>query len=372
MSTLDQQVIEQLVGAFVDPNTGVPLSYTQSVASVTVPTSTGNASGGDPVTVAIRLSYPSVGCAEALSQQLNEHLKPALGDAQLNVEVTHRIVACNNTSVQSLDQVKNIVAIASGKGGVGKSTTAINLALALAKEGAKVGLLDADIYGPSQPLMLGVAENTRPEVKEEKYFLPIIAHGLQTMSMGYLVTEKTPMVWRGPMVSGALTQMINQTVWQDLDYLIVDMPPGTGDIQLTLSQQVPVSAAAIVTTPQDIALLDAIKGIEMFAKVNIPCLGIIENMAVYHCEECGHRAHIFGEGGGEKIAEQYSVPLLGSLPLSMAIRQGLDDGVPALAEDTESVISMEYRAIARKLAAQLAVHAYKHQRAAPRIVVSND
>ena len=275
MSHTDLTTIEQLVGSFVDPNTGVPLSYTAGVAAVELNTSAANV---DTAVISLNLNYPINGVKADIAEQLTANICREYPELSVVVNLTQVILASANSSLKAVDNVKNIVAIASGKGGVGKSTTAVNVALALAAEGARVGLLDADIYGPSQPLMLGMPEDTRPEVKEQKFFLPIMAHGLQTMSMGYLVTEKTPMVWRGPMVSGALTQMINQTVWHELDYLIVDMPPGTGDIQLTLSQQVPVSASVIVTTPQEIALLDAVKGIEMFAKVNIPCLGIIENM----------------------------------------------------------------------------------------------
>ena len=227
---------------------------------------------------------------------------------------------------RGFEQVKHIIAVASGKGGVGKSTTAVNLALALEVEGAKVGLLDADIYGPSQGMMLGVAEGRKPNIKDGKFFEPIRAHGLKAMSMSFMVGENTPMVWRGPMASGALQQILLQTLWEDLDYLIVDMPPGTGDIQLTLSQKVPVSGAAIVTTPQDIALMDAIKGIEMFAKVEIPVLGIIENMSVYQCPECGHISHLFGQGGGARVARDLGVPLLGELPLAMSIREQADGG----------------------------------------------
>lgn len=269
-----------------------------------------------------------------------------------------------------MNGVKKIIAVASGKGGVGKSTTSVNLALALQKEGAKVGLLDADIYGPSQQVMLGVAEGTRPEQQGQEYLLPVMAHGLQTMSMGYLVTEKTPMVWRGPMAGGALTQLLTQTLWQDLDYLVIDMPPGTGDIQLTLSQKVAVDGAVIVTTPQDIALLDAQKGIEMFAKVNVPVLGIVENMAVHICSECGHREHLFGDGGGERIATEYGVPLLGALPLSLGIRKNSDAGTPIVAVDPDGDVATMYREIARNVMAQLPVD--EAAQSFPEIVINND
>lgn len=250
--------------------------------------------------------------------------------------------------------VKNMIAVASGKGGVGKSTTAINLALALHQEGARVGILDADIFGPSQSMLSGVSPDTRPEVKDQKFFIPIHAHGLQIMSMGFLVTEQTPMVWRGPMASGALTQMLNQTLWDNLDYLIVDMPPGTGDIQLTLSQSCPLTAAVIITTPQDIALLDAIKGIEMFRKVNVPILGIIENMSTHVCSQCGHVEAIFGQGGGNKVAADYQVPLLGQLPLDISIRRQSDKGQPTLVADPHGNIATLYRQAALQIATGIA------------------
>ncbi|MBL4566945.1 MAG: iron-sulfur cluster carrier protein ApbC [Porticoccus sp.] len=254
------------------------------------------------------------------------------------------------TPVQDgLKRVKHIIAIASGKGGVGKSTTAVNLALALVTKGNKVGIVDADIYGPSLPMMLGVAEGTRPEVVDDKFFVPVEAYGVQSMSMGYLVTEQTPMVWRGPMASGALLQILNQTLWGELDYLVVDMPPGTGDIQLTLAQKAQLSGAVIVTTPQDIALLDARKAIEMFHKVNIPVLGVVENMAVHSCSQCGHQEHIFGEGGGQKVASEYSTEVLGTLPLSLDIREQADAGKPSVIADPEGLAAVTYSQIANKV-----------------------
>lgn len=248
-----------------------------------------------------------------------------------------------------LRDVKHIIAVASGKGGVGKSTTSVNLALALVAKGARVGVVDADIYGPSLPLMLGVPEGTRPEVIDGKLFVPVEAQGLKTMSMGYLVTEQTPMVWRGPMASGALLQILTQTDWGELDYLIVDMPPGTGDIQLTLAQQAQLAGAVIVTTPQDIALLDARKAIEMFHKVKIPVLGIVENMAVHHCSQCGHEEHIFGEGGGQKVALEYQTNVLGALPLSLAIREQTDAGTPTVVAEPQGVAAITYGKIAREI-----------------------
>jgi ATP-binding protein involved in chromosome partitioning len=273
--------------------------------------------------------------------------------------------------VPALANVKNVIAVASGKGGVGKSTTAANLALALAREGAKVGILDADIYGPSQGIMFGIPEGTRPEVKEQKWFVPLKAHGVEVMSMAFLTDENTPVVWRGPMVSGALIQLITQTAWDDLDYLVVDMPPGTGDIQLTLAQKVPVAGAVIVTTPQDLALLDAKKGVEMFRKVNIPVLGVVENMAVHICSNCGHAEHLFGEGGGEKLAAQFGVDLLASLPLSMAIRMQSDGGKPTTIADPESQIAMIYQETARNVGARIAQIGRQAQ-GMPSIEVSDD
>ena len=254
-----------------------------------------------------------------------------------------------------LDQVKYIVAVASGKGGVGKSTTAVNLALALQGAGKKVGLLDADIYGPSIAMMLGVPEGTRPKAADEKHFAPIEAHGLKTMSMAYLVTDQTPMAWRGPMAAGALQQLLGQTMWGELDILVVDMPPGTGDIQLTLAQKAQVSGAVIVSTPQDIALLDAKKGIEMFLKVKIPVLGIVENMAMHICSECGHSEAIFGAGGGANVADQYETKLLGSLPLDRSIRENGDRGLPSVVAEPEGVIAQHYGQVAQSVIAQLEV-----------------
>lgn len=276
--------------------------------------------------------------------------------------------------MSGIESVKHIVAVASGKGGVGKSTTSVNLAAALAHQGIKTGLLDADIYGPSQPLMLGLPDGTRPDVRnidDQQFFVPVEAQGLQTMSMGFLVTDKTPMVWRGPMASGALQQMLLQTDWGELDVLIIDMPPGTGDIQLTLSQKVPVAGAVIVTTPQDIALLDAIKGIEMFSKVDIPVLGIIENMAVHVCSECGNAEHLFGEGGGQEIASRYQTPLLGSLPLDLSIRENTDAGRPAVSVDASSAAAVTYLSVATQLMNSLNERGSSVQQF-PGIQISND
>ncbi len=271
-----------------------------------------------------------------------------------------------------MNEIKHIIAVASGKGGVGKSTTAVNLALALREGGGVVGLLDADIYGPSQQLMLGIPEGQQPEQQGGQFLLPIEAHGLRTMSMGYLVDERTPMVWRGPMAGGALAQMLEQTLWGELDYLVIDMPPGTGDIQLTLSQKARVAGAVIVTTPQDIALLDAQKGIEMFRKVDVPILGVVENMAVHVCSNCGHREHIFGAHGGERIAREYGVPLLASLPLSLAIREQTDSGRPTVVSDPESDAAKAYRQAAAGIREALQAQGGGVVKQFPNISISDD
>lgn len=329
---------------------------------------------GNKVTVSVHLGYPANSVSENLAHNINAVVSQLAGVEEVAVDVTWQVQAnAAANSQQAIPQVKNIIAVASGKGGVGKSTTTVNLALALAAEGARVGILDADIYGPSQPHMLGVGQR-RPDVVGEQgkqQMLPISAHGIQSISMGYLVTEETPVMWRGPMVSGALQQLLMQTRWDNLDYLLIDMPPGTGDIQITLAQKVPVTGSVIVTTPQDIALLDAKKAIEMFRKVNVPVLGVVENMAIHICSSCGHAEHIFGEGGGERIARDYQTELLGSLPLDLSIRKDADSGKPSVAVDKESAISHAYRAIARKLAANLWLHNVNAQ-AMPDIEISDD
>ena len=306
-------------------------------------------------TVLLRLTwpYPLAGIQDSLAQQIGEQLRSLDPERSFNVQIDWQVKTNAAGKGQPVAGVKNVIAVASGKGGVGKSTVAVNLALALQAEGARVGLLDADIYGPSQGSMMGVEEGTRPEVSGESSIEPIVAHGIQCMSMSFLVSDRTPMVWRGPMASGALNQLITQTHWQELDYLVVDMPPGTGDIQLTLSQQVSLSGAVIVTTPQDIALLDAQKGIEMFRQVNVPVLGIVENMSVHICSKCGNREHIFGSGGGEAIASEYGTRLLAGLPLSAEIRQQLDEGTPPVAVDPDSETSLIFRDVARAIAASL-------------------
>ena len=294
---------------------------------------------------------------------------PGVGMARVDVdwEVKSHSV---QKSLKPIDNVKNIIAVASGKGGVGKSTTAVNLALALSAEGAKVGILDADIYGPSQPRMLGITG--KPESVDGKSLEPMHSYDLQAMSIGFLIDEETPMIWRGPMVTQALEQLLNDTRWSDLDYLVIDLPPGTGDTQLTLAQKVPVSGAVIVTTPQDIALLDARKGLKMFQKVEVPVLGVVENMSIHICSKCGHEEHIFGQGGGSAMSEQYGIDLLGSLPLDIHIREETDNGKPSVVADPDSRISEIYREIARKTAAKLSLQAKDYAAKFPRIVIQNN
>jgi len=293
-------------------------------------------------------------CATTQSS-LQQHIQQSLPElARIDLDIRWRVANhLSHSKAAPMRRVSNLIAVASGKGGVGKSTTAVNLALALVAEGARVGLLDADIYGPSIPVMMGIAPDARPDTRDQKYFVPMQAHGVQLMSMGVLVTEQTPMVWRGPMASGALQQLLNQTLWDDLDYLLIDMPPGTGDIQLTLSQSAPLTAAVVVTTPQDIALLDARKGIEAFRKIHIPVLGIIENMSMHICSQCGHAEHIFGEGGGERIAQEYETPLLGSLPLDRSIREQAGSGSPTVIAEPTGKLAGYYREIALNMAARL-------------------
>ena len=346
MSAVNRATVEAVLRQYTDPYLNQNPVSAGCVRAIEI--------DGGSVSVHLELGYAAALFKNGWAQTLQMAIEGLDGVASASVQITtvirpHKAVG----QIPGLANVKNIVAVASGKGGVGKSTTAANLALALSREGARVGILDADIYGPSQGVMFGIAEGTRPKIKDQKWFVPIEAHGIEVMSMAFLTDDNTPMVWRGPMVSGALLQLVTQTAWNDLDYLVIDMPPGTGDIQLTLAQKVPVAGAVIVTTPQDLALLDAKKGVEMFRKVNIPVLGVVENMAVHICSNCGHAEHLFGEGGGEKLATQYGVELLASLPLSMLIREQADGGKPTAMAEPESQIAMVYQELARHVGARI-------------------
>ena len=360
MST--DSAVRAALGKVHDPHCDLDLISSGAVRGVGV--------DGSRVAVEIQLGYPAAGWHAALEAQVRQALEALPGVSQAVVTVTSRVHAHRvQKDLTPLPEVRNIIAVASGKGGVGKSTTAVNLALALQAEGATVGVLDADIYGPSIPKMLGLAG--RPDSPDGKSIEPKRTHGLQAMSIGRLVGEDTPMIWRGPMVTQALQQLLNDTRWQGLDYLVIDLPPGTGDIQLTLAQRVPVSGAVIVTTPQDIATLDARKALQMFAKVEVPVLGIVENMAVHVCSNCGHSEHVFGAGGGQAMASQYGVPLLGSLPLDIRIREQADSGAPTVAADPGSPLSQAYRDIARRTAARLSLQARNKAIAFPNIVMQN-
>ncbi|MGH8280029.1 MAG: iron-sulfur cluster carrier protein ApbC [Gammaproteobacteria bacterium] len=318
--------------------------------------------------VEVELGFPADGYTAELAETLRALVRAVPGVQNADVQVdTHILSHAVQHNLTPLHGVKNVIAVASGKGGVGKSTVAVNLALALKAEGANAGILDADIYGPSQPRMLGL--HGMPSTREGKRIVPMVGHGIQCMSAGFLVDEETPMVWRGPMVTQALMQLIGNTDWENLDYLVVDMPPGTGDIQLTLSQRVPVSGAVIVTTPQEIALLDARKGLKMFQKVGVGILGIVENMGTHVCSHCGYEEAIFAAGGGERMAKQYGVPFLGSLPLDITIRELADSGNPSVAADPNSKIALRYREIARRTAAQLALAGKDYAGAFPKIVI---
>ncbi len=352
---------------FVDPIRSLVLEPFDSPLSEIGTVGVGSGKDGND-RIEIEFGVPVARSAEALIAQIKQQL-PDIGS--VDIQVTSKIKShAVKRNLKPLGQIKNIIAVASAKGGVGKSTTAVNLALALASEGAIVGILDADIYGPSVPRMLGVAD-VQPKSHDGKIIQPVEGHGILCMSIGFLVDEDQPMVWRGPMVTQALRQLLNDTAWGELDYLIVDMPPGTGDIQLTLSQQVPVSGAIIVTTPQDIALLDARKGLKMFEKVEVPILGVIENMSGYLCPKCGHEADIFGAGGGELMAHADSVPFLGKMPLDIRIREEVDAGNPTLTQDPDSELSIRYRHMALKAAAKLRAGGTDYSRLFPNIVVED-
>jgi len=361
MSFSDADVQARL-RALVDPNTGRDFVSSKSVRKIDV-------RNGD-VALDLVLGYPARSQHEILRTLVQKHLADLPGAAKISVSISHKIGAhAVQRGVKLTPGVKNIIAVASGKGGVGKSTTAVNLALALAAEGAQVGVLDADIYGPSQPMMLGITG--RPESKDGKTLEPMEAYGVQAMSIGFLIDLDTPMVWRGPMVTQALEQLLRDTNWRDVDYLIVDMPPGTGDIQLTLSQKVPVTGAVIVTTPQDIALIDARKGLKMFEKVGVPIVGVVENMAIHICSKCGHGEAIFGTGGGERMCKDYKVPFLGALPLDIHIREQVDSGRPTVVSDPDGPVASIYKEIARKTAVFVAQRAEDFSAKFPNIVVQN-
>jgi ATP-binding protein involved in chromosome partitioning len=362
MPTTEKDVLDAL-SELVDPVTGRNFVESKGVKNVKVE--------GERVSLDVALGYPARGVLEKVRSQVAERLKRLPGVTQASVNVHSKIVPHSvQRGVKLHAGIKNIIAVASGKGGVGKSTTAVNLALALAAEGATVGMLDADIYGPSQPLMLGITG--RPTSRDGKTMEPMEGHGVQAMSVGFLIEADTPMVWRGPMVTQALEQLLTETKWRDLDYLVVDLPPGTGDIQLTLAQKVPVTGAVIVTTPQDIALIDARKGLKMFEKVGIPILGIVENMAIHICSNCGHAEHIFGSGGGERMCKDYGVEFLGSLPLDIRIREQADSGKPTVVSDPDGPIASIYRDIARKVAARIARQAEDRTSVFPKIVIQNN
>jgi ATP-binding protein involved in chromosome partitioning len=359
---VNQADVEHALRSVIDPNTGRDFVAAKAVRKIAV--------DGDNVTVDVQLGYPAKSQHEILKRLVHDAVSKLPGVARVNVAVSQKTTShAVQRGVKLIPGVKNIVAIASGKGGVGKSTTAVNLALALAAEGASVGVLDADIYGPSQPMMLGLAG--RPESKDGKTLEPLEAYGVQAMSIGFLIDMDTPMVWRGPMVTQALEQLLKDTNWRDLDYLIVDMPPGTGDIQLTLAQKVPVTGAVIVTTPQDIALLDARKGLKMFEKVGVPIVGIVENMSIHVCSKCGHAEHIFGEGGAARMCRDYKVPFLGSLPLDIKIREQADSGRPSVVADPDGAVANAYKAIARKVAIFVAQKAEDFSAKFPNIVIQN-
>jgi len=361
--TVTPQALNEALKTVLDPNTGKDFVSTKALKNVQI-------HEGD-VSFDIELGYPAKSQAPALRKALVAAAKTVAGVENVSANIATKVIShAVQRGVQLMPNVKNIIAVASGKGGVGKSTTAVNLALALAAEGASVGLLDADIYGPSQPMMLGISR--RPESEDGKTMEPLSNHGVQVMSIGFLVDQDEAMIWRGPMATQALEQLLRQTNWKDLDYLIVDMPPGTGDIQLTLSQRVPMTGAVIVTTPQDIALLDARKGIKMFEKVGVPILGIVENMAVHVCSNCGHVEHIFGAEGGKRMAEQYGMAYLGALPLDINIRLQADSGKPTVVADPDGEVAGIYKAVARRVAVGIAEKAKDFSAKFPTITVSKN
>ena len=360
---LNEQALLAALQTVVDPNTGNDFVSTKALKNLQI--------SGDDVAFEVELGYPAKSQLPELRRLLIAAARSVPGVGNVSVNLSSKIIAhAAQRGVALLPQVKNIIAVASGKGGVGKSTTAVNMALALAAEGARVGLLDADIYGPSQPMMMGI--DGRPESEDGQTMEPLENHGVQVMSIGFLVNQDEAMIWRGPMATQALEQLLRQTNWKDLDYLIVDMPPGTGDIQLTLSQRVPMTGAVIVTTPQDIALLDARKGIRMFEKVSVPILGLVENMAVHVCSQCGHVEHIFGADGGKRMAAELGLDHLGSLPLALHIREQADSGCPTVVAEPDSEVSGLYKALARQVALRVAAKARDYSGKFPSIRVSQE
>ncbi len=359
---ITEQEIQSALREVVDPNTDKDFVTTRSVKNLKV--------GDSDVSLEIELGYPGKSQLELIKKMVSDRLRAVPGVKSANVAVRSKIVShAVQRGVKLVPGVKNILAVASGKGGVGKSTTAVNLALALAAEGAAVGMLDADIYGPSQPMMLGITG--RPESRDGKSLEPMTGHGIQASSIGFLIDIDTPMVWRGPMVTQALEQLLKDTRWRDLDYLVIDLPPGTGDIQLTLAQKVPVTGAVIVTTPQDIALIDARKGLKMFEKVGIPILGIVENMSIHICSNCGHEEPIFGSGGAERMCKEYGTELLGALPLDINIREQADSGKPTVVSDPDGRVAEIYRRIARRIAVKIGELQKDMSGKFPNIVIQN-
>lgn len=363
MSAIDQNELEDAIKSFTDPYLNKNLFDLKAVKELECE--------NGAVNLVVEMPYACQGILGGMKQILLTNIEFVDGVESVDISVSFNISAHSvQGQVPAFDRVKNVIVVASGKGGVGKSTSSVNLALALAQEGASVGILDADIYGPSVGMMLGIPEGQKPETEENKYFVPIEAHGIQAMSMAFLVDNNTPMVWRGPKVSGALIQLATQSLWNNLDYLVIDMPPGTGDIQLTLAQKVPVTGSVIVTTPQDIALLDCKKGIEMFRKVDIDVLGVIENMSTHICSNCGHHEPIFGEGGGSRIAQEYQTEVLGEMPLHQTIREQTDSGSPTVVAEPDSEVAHLYRDIARKVSAAISQKPLDPKRAFPNIAVS--
>lgn len=362
MATVTQEQVKEALTQYVEPYMGKDLVSAKALKEISIDEGS--------VSLTVEVGFPIEGYRETLAEAIVSVVEKVEGVTAVDVKLSIKIIAHTvQKGLKAFPNIKNIIAVASGKGGVGKSTTSVNLALALAAEGAAVGILDADIYGPSQPRMLG--SQAQPESQDGRSMEPVMSYGLQSMSIGYLIDDESPMIWRGPMVTQALEQLLRDTNWRDLDYLVIDLPPGTGDTQLTLAQKIPVTGAVIVTTPQDIALLDARKGLKMFQKVEVPVLGVIENMSTHICSQCGHEEHIFGEGGGQKMAQQYDIDLLGALPLDMSIRAAVDEGKPTVAAEPAGRLAIVYRDIARKVTAKMALQARDYTSKFPNIVVQN-